>query len=69
MQAKRNLQLFPRRVFATHCSFDSFPTNTVSAHDWFGNAEALLDFMLEPQNYKQSVFADEVCWSTEEYTY
>jgi predicted acylesterase/phospholipase RssA len=46
---------FFRGVFRDDRSFDSFPTNTIFAPDWFGNAEALLDFMLEPRNYRKRV--------------
>ena len=45
---------FFRGVFRDDRSFDSFPTNTIFAPDWFGNAEALLDFMLEPRNYRKA---------------
>ena len=45
---------FFRGVFRDDRSFDSFPTNTIFAPDWFGNAEGLLDFMLEPRNYRKA---------------
>ena len=45
---------FFREIFRDDNSFKSFPTNTIFAPDWFGNAEALMNFMLDPQNYKNA---------------
>ena len=45
---------FFRGIFRDDDSFKSFPTNTIFAPDWFGNAEALMNFMLDPQNYKNA---------------
>ena len=45
---------FFRDLFRDDRSFESFPTNTIFAPDWFGNAEAMMNFMLEPQNYRNA---------------
>jgi predicted acylesterase/phospholipase RssA len=45
---------FFRDVFRDDESFRSFPTNTIFSPDWFGYADALQDFLLEPQNYRNA---------------
>ena len=45
---------FFRDVFRDDKSFRSFPTNTIFSPDWFGYADALQDFLLEPQNYRNA---------------
>ncbi len=45
---------FFREVFRDDKSFQSFPINTVFTPDWVGNAEALLKFLLDPENYKNA---------------
>jgi predicted acylesterase/phospholipase RssA len=51
---------FFRGVFREDKSFKSFPTNTIFAPDWGGNAEAIWDFMLEPRNYKNAFLPREI---------
>jgi predicted acylesterase/phospholipase RssA len=51
---------FFRNVFRDNRSFESFPTNTIFAPDWAGNAEAMLDFMLEPRNYRNAFLPREI---------
>ena len=41
-------------VFRDDKSFQSFPTNTIFAPDWAGNAEAMMDFLFEPENYRNA---------------
>jgi len=41
-------------VFREDKSFESFPMNTIFAPDWAGNAEAMLEFILEPRNYRSA---------------
>jgi predicted acylesterase/phospholipase RssA len=41
-------------VFRDDKSFQSFPTNTVFAPDWAGGAEAMLNFLFEPKNYRNA---------------
>ena len=45
---------FFRDVFRDDKSFRSFPTNTIFSPDWFGYADALQDFLFEPQNYRNA---------------
>ena len=45
---------FFHEVFRDDKSFKSFPTNTIFSPDWFGYAEAMQDFLLEPQNYRNA---------------
>ena len=64
-QAKKGEEIeetykFFRNVFRDNKSFESFPTNTIFAPDWAGNAEAMLDFMLEPKNYKNAFLPREI---------
>jgi predicted acylesterase/phospholipase RssA len=51
---------FFRDVFRNDKSFKSFPTNTIFAPDWAGNAEAIWDFLLEPCNYKNALLPREI---------
>jgi predicted acylesterase/phospholipase RssA len=51
---------FFRDVFREDKSFKSFPTNTIFAPDWAGNAEAIWDFLLEPRNYKNAFLPREI---------
>jgi predicted acylesterase/phospholipase RssA len=51
---------FFRDVFRDDKSFKSFPTNTIFAPDWLGNAEAMIDFMLEPENYRNAFLPREI---------
>ena len=51
---------FFRDVFRNDKSFKSFPTNTIFAPDWAGNAEAIWDFLLEPRNYKNALLPREI---------
>jgi predicted acylesterase/phospholipase RssA len=51
---------FFRGVFRENKSFESFPTNTIFAPDWGGNAEAIWDFLLEPKNYKNAFLPREI---------
>lgn len=41
-------------VFRDDKSFKSFPLNTVFTPDWVGNAEAMKDFLLDLENYKNA---------------
>jgi len=47
-------------VFRNDKSFQSFPANTVFSADWAGNAEAMLDFMLDPANYRNAFLPREI---------
>jgi predicted acylesterase/phospholipase RssA len=51
---------FFRDVFRDDKSFESFPTNTIFAPDWAGNAEAIWDFLLEPKHYKNAFLPREI---------
>jgi predicted acylesterase/phospholipase RssA len=51
---------FFRGVFREDKSFDGFPINTIFSTDWFGNAEALHDFLLEPRNYRNTFLPREI---------
>src|SRR6266567_3931735 len=51
---------FFRDVFRDDKSFKSFPANTVFTPDWAGNAEAMLDFLVEPRNYRNSFLPTEI---------
>jgi predicted acylesterase/phospholipase RssA len=51
---------FFRNVFRDDKSFKSFPMNTIFAPDWAGNAEAMLDFLLEPKNYRNAFLPREI---------
>jgi predicted acylesterase/phospholipase RssA len=51
---------FFRGVFRDDKSFRSFPMNTIFATDWAGNAEAILDFMLRPVNYRNAFLPREI---------
>jgi len=51
---------FFRDVFRDDKSFKSFPANTVFTPDWAGNAEAMLDFLVEPRNYRNSFLPIEI---------
>lgn len=45
---------FFREVFRDDESYHSFPLNTIFAPDWFGCAEAVAEFLLEPYNYRNA---------------
>jgi predicted acylesterase/phospholipase RssA len=47
-------------VFRDDRSFKSFPLNTAFTPDWAGNAEALLDFLVEPSNYRNAFLPREI---------
>jgi predicted acylesterase/phospholipase RssA len=47
-------------VFREDKSFKSFPANTVFTPDWVGNAEAMLDFLIEPRNYRNAFLPREL---------
>lgn len=51
---------FFRNVFRDDKSFESFPANTIFAPDWFGNAEAIMDFMLQPRNYRNAILPKQI---------
>jgi predicted acylesterase/phospholipase RssA len=51
---------FFRDVFRNDPSFKSFPANTVFTPDWAGNAEAMLDFLVEPSNYRNAFLPREI---------
>jgi len=58
-QAKKGSEIeetynFFRNVFRDDKSFKSFPVNTVFTPDWAGNAEAIQNFLFEPENYKNA---------------
>ena len=62
-QAKKDHEIeetynFFRGIFRDNKSFQSFPMNTVFAPDYAANAEAMLDYLLEPRHYK-NVFCRE----------
>jgi predicted acylesterase/phospholipase RssA len=47
-------------VFRNDKSFKSFPTNTIFAPDWAGNAEAMTDFLFDPRNYRNAFLPKEI---------
>jgi predicted acylesterase/phospholipase RssA len=51
---------FFQGVFREDKSFDDFPVNTIFSTDWFGNAEAMHDFLLEPRNYRNAFLPREI---------
>jgi predicted acylesterase/phospholipase RssA len=51
---------FFHEVFRDDKSFKSFPMNTVFTPDWAGNAEALMDFLLDPANYRNAFLPREI---------
>jgi predicted acylesterase/phospholipase RssA len=51
---------FFRDVFREDKSFESFPVNKIFSTDWFGNAEAMSDFLLEPRNYRNAILPREI---------
>jgi predicted acylesterase/phospholipase RssA len=64
-QAKQNHEIeetynFFRGIFRDNKSFQSFPMNTVFAPDYAANAEAMLDYLLEPRNYKNVFLPREI---------
>jgi predicted acylesterase/phospholipase RssA len=64
-QATKNREIdetikFFRDVFRKDKSFESFPANTVFTPDWAGNAEAMLDFLMEPRNYRNAFLPKEI---------
>jgi len=64
-QARENKEIeetteFFLDVFRNDKSFKSFPANTVFTPDWAGNAEAMLEFLTEPQNYKNAFLPKEI---------
>jgi predicted acylesterase/phospholipase RssA len=50
-------------VFRNDQSFKSFPANTVFTPDWAGNAEAMLDFLVDPRNYRNAFLPREIARS------
>jgi predicted acylesterase/phospholipase RssA len=54
---------FFRDVFRNDQSFKSFPANTVFTPDWAGNAEAMLDFLVDPRNYRNAFVPREIAKS------
>jgi predicted acylesterase/phospholipase RssA len=50
-------------VFRNDQSFKSFPANTVFTPDWAGNAEAMLDFLVDPRNYRNAFVPREIAKS------
>jgi predicted acylesterase/phospholipase RssA len=54
---------FFRDVFRNDPSFKSFPANTVFTPDWAGNAEAMLDFLVDPRNYRNAFVPREIAKS------
>ena len=58
-QAKKDREIeetydFFQDVFRDDQSFQSFPTNTLFAPDWTGVAEAMLNYLFEPRNYRNA---------------
>jgi predicted acylesterase/phospholipase RssA len=51
---------FFRDVFRNDASFKSFPANTVFTPDWAGNAEAMLDFLVDPSSYRNAFVPREI---------
>jgi predicted acylesterase/phospholipase RssA len=51
---------FFRDVFRDDKSYKSFPTNTIFATDWAGNADAMMNFLLEPKNYRNAFLPREI---------
>src|SRR6266702_1072513 len=51
---------FFRDVFRDDQSSKSFPANPVFPPDWAGNAEAMLDFLVEPRPYRNSFLPIEI---------
>jgi predicted acylesterase/phospholipase RssA len=48
----KHYEFFRNQVFREDLSYKSFPMNSVFTPDWFGNAEALMNFLLERNNYR-----------------
>jgi predicted acylesterase/phospholipase RssA len=59
-EAPARTKEFFRGVFRENKSFESFPINTIFSPDWFGNAEAVQNFLLEPKNYRNAFLPREI---------
>ena len=64
-QAKKDHEIeetynFFRGIFRDNKSFKSFPMNTVFAPDYAANAEAMLDYLLEPRHYRNLFLPREI---------
>ena len=55
----RTYQFF-QDLFRSDKSFKGFPVNTIFAPDWGGNAEAMLNFLLKPKNYRNAFVPREI---------
>jgi predicted acylesterase/phospholipase RssA len=61
-EIKRTSQFF-QDLFRGDESFKGFPVNTIFAPDWGGNAEAMLNFVLKPKNYRNAFVPREIIGS------
>jgi predicted acylesterase/phospholipase RssA len=59
-EVEQTYDFFCHSVFRDDVSYESFPTNSVSAPDWFGNADALTRFLLEAGNYRNLLLPKEI---------
>src|SRR4029078_3342362 len=62
-EVEQTYEFFRDDVFRSDESYQGFPTNTVSAPDWRGNANAIARFLLEPKNYQDLLLPDEIMQS------
>jgi predicted acylesterase/phospholipase RssA len=51
-ELNQTYEFFRNQVFREDLSYKSFPMNSVFTPDWSGNAEALMNFLLERNNYR-----------------
>ena len=51
-KAEQTRQFFKDHVFRDDESYERFPINSVFGTDWFGNTEALRNFVFDIKNYK-----------------
>jgi predicted acylesterase/phospholipase RssA len=52
-RATQTYEFFRDNVFRDDETFESFPINRIFGPDLFGNADAIRDFLLEPEHYKK----------------
>ena len=51
-KAKQTHQFFKDHVFRDNESYERFPINSVFGTDWFGNTQALMNYVSNIENYK-----------------
>jgi predicted acylesterase/phospholipase RssA len=52
-RAQQAYEFFRDNVYRDDETYESFPINRIFGPDWFGNAEALKDFLLDPVHYRK----------------